>query len=79
MLEKTINQTETFNSWILEMPKEIAEKEGYDIGSKVILTFENGVIKPEIIPPTSPQTTTEVNRIIGKYDRTFQSLKENGD
>ncbi len=75
----TSNQTETYNSWILEMPKEIAEKEGFDLGSKVILTFENGIIKPQIIPPTSPQTTNEVNRIIGKYDKTFQMLKENGD
>jgi hypothetical protein len=78
MLE-TSNQTETYNSWILEMPKEIAEKEGFDLGSKVILTFENGVIKTDIIPPTSPQTTNEVNRIIGKYDKAFQTLKENGD
>jgi hypothetical protein len=78
MLE-TSNQTETYNSWILEMPKEIAEKEGFDLGSKVILTFENGIIKTDIIPPTSPQTTNEVKRIIGKYDRTFQTLKENGD
>ncbi len=78
MLE-TSNQTETYNSWILEMPKEIAEKEGFDLGSKVILTFEHGVIKTDIIPPTSPQTTHEVNRIIGKYDKTFQTLKENGD
>jgi hypothetical protein len=75
----TSNQTETYNSWILEMPKEIAEKEGFDLGSKVILTFENGVIKTDIIPPTSPQTKQEINRIIGKYDKTFQTLKENGD
>jgi hypothetical protein len=71
MLEKTLNQTETYNSWILEMPKEIAEK--------VVLTFENGVIKPQIIPPTSEKTKKEVSRIIGKYDKTFKTLKENGD
>jgi hypothetical protein len=61
------------------MPKEIAEKEGFDLGSKVILTFENGVIKTEIIPPTSDQVKKEVNRLIKKYDQTFQTLKTNGD
>jgi hypothetical protein len=76
---KTSNQTETYNSWVLEMPKEIAEKEGYDLGSKVVLTFENGVIKPQIIPPTSAKTKKEVSRIIAKYDKTFKTLKENGD
>jgi hypothetical protein len=78
-MSKVINQTETFDSWVLEMPKEIAEKEGYDFGSKVILTFENGVIKTQIIPPTSDSTKKEVNRIINKYDKTFQKLKNNGD
>lgn len=78
-MSKVSNQTETYNSWILEMPKEIAEKEGFDFGSKVILTFENGVITTEVIPPTSDKTKNEVNRILNKYDQTFQKLKENGD
>lgn len=78
-MDKTVNQTETYNSWILEMPKEIAEKEGYNIGSRVVLTFENGSIKTEIIPPISEKTKKEVSRIIKKYDQTFQKLKENGD
>lgn len=78
-MSKVSNQTETFNSWILEMPNEIAEKEGFDFGSKVILTFENGVVKTQIIPPTSNETKKEVNRILNKYDKTFQKLKENGD
>lgn len=78
-MSKTINQTETYNSWVLEMPKEIAEKEGYNVGSRVVLTFENGSIKTEIIPPISKETKKEVNRIIKKYDKTFQQLKKNGD
>jgi len=78
-MNKTANQTETFNSWVLEMPKEIAEKEGFNIGSRVVLTFENGSIKTEIIPPISEETKNEVNRLIRKYDKTFQQLKENGD
>lgn len=76
---KNINQTETYNSWVLEMPEEIAEKEGFEIGSKVVLTFESGTIKTQIIPPTSVETKREVSRLIKKYDQTFQKLKENGD
>lgn len=78
-MSRTINQTETYNSWVLEMPKEIAEKEGFNFGTRVVLTFENGTIKTEIIPPISDKTKKEVNRIIKKYDKTFQKLKENGD
>lgn len=78
-MSKTLNKTENYNSWILEMPKEIAEKEGYQVGSKVVLSFEDGVLKPQIIPPTSEKTKQEVNRLIRKYDKTYQKLKENGD
>ena len=78
-MNKTANQTETYNSWILEMPKEIAEKEGFSVGSRVVLTFENGNLKTEIIPPISEKTKKEVSRIIRKYDQTFQKLRENGD
>jgi hypothetical protein len=78
-MSKTVNQTETFNSWILEMPKEIAEKEGFNVGSRVVLTFENGAIKTEIIPPISQETKKEVSRLIKKYDKTFQKLREDGD
>lgn len=78
-MNKTLNEAETHSSWVLEMPKEIAEKEGYSVGSKVVLSFENGVIKTEIIPPTSEKTKKEVSRILKKYDKTFQKLKENCD
>jgi antitoxin component of MazEF toxin-antitoxin module len=78
-MNKILNQTETYNSWVLEMPKEIAEKEGYNIGTRVVLTFENGSIKTEVIPPISAETKKEVSRLIKKYDQTFQHFKENGD
>lgn len=78
-MNKTTNQTQSFNSWILEMPQEIAEKEGFSIGSRVVLTFDNGNLKTEIIPPISDEKRTEVNRLIKKYDKTFQKLKENGE
>ncbi len=71
---ETIKKTEKYSSWILEMPSEIAEQEGFSQGVKVLLTFENGKIQSEIISPTAEETKREVSRIIGKYDDTFREL-----
>jgi hypothetical protein len=75
----TLEKTEKYSSWIIEMPSDIAKQEGYAEGSKVILTFQNGNIKPEILPPTTDEIKKEVNRIIGKHNQTFQELKRLGD
>jgi hypothetical protein len=75
----TLEKTEKYSSWIIEIPSDIAKQEGYAEGSKVILTFQNGNIKPEILPPTTDEIKKEVSRIIGKYDQTFQELKRIGD
>ena len=76
---KTLEKTEKHNSWIIEIPSDIAKQEGYAEGSKVILTFQNGKIKPKVLPPTSEKIKKEVNRIIGKYSETFEELKRLGD
>jgi hypothetical protein len=76
---ETITKTEKYSSWIIEMPSDIAKQEGYAKGSKIILTFQNGKITPEILPPTSKEIRNEVNRIISKYDETFQELNRLGD
>lgn len=75
----TTEKTERYTSWIIEMPSDIAKQEGYAEGSKVILTFQNGKITPKILPPASDERKKDVNRIIGKYDDTFQELKRLGD
>ncbi len=76
---KTLEKVEKYSSWIIEMPPDIAKKEGYAEGSKVILTFESGKITPTILPPTSEEINSEVNRLIKKYDETFRELKRLGD
>lgn len=76
---ETLEKAEKYSSWIIEMPSDIAKQEGYSEGSKVILTFQNGKIIPEILPPTSEETKTEVQRIIGKYGEAFRELKRLGD
>lgn len=76
---EVIETTEKHSSWILELPDEIAGKEGYVEGSKVILTFRNGKIETQILPPTSEKTKEDVNRIINKYDKAFEELKRLGD
>ncbi|MGI9055984.1 MAG: hypothetical protein ACR2F2_09310 [Pyrinomonadaceae bacterium] len=76
---ETLRKTEKYSSWITEMPSEIAEQEGYAKGSKIILTFENGIIRTEVLPPTSSAVKSEVNRIVKKYGEVFEELKRLGD
>jgi hypothetical protein len=78
-MAEVIETTEKYSSWMLELPADIADKEGYTKGSKVILTFHNGNIETQIVPPTSEKTKKETNRIINKYDRAFEELKRLGD
>jgi hypothetical protein len=65
----TLEKTEKYNSWIIEMPSDIAKQEGYAKGSKVILTFQNGKITTKILPPTTDEIKGEINRIVSKYGR----------
>lgn len=74
-----IVKTEKFSNWIIEIPSEISEKEGYTKGSKIILNFQDGKIQAEIIPPTSQEIKNEVSRIVGKYGKAFEELKRLGD
>lgn len=76
---ETLEKSEKYSSWIIEMPSDIAKQEGYAEGSKVVLTFQNGTIIPQILPPTSNELKTEVDRIINKYDESFEELKRLGD
>lgn len=76
---ETLEKSEKYSSWIVEMPADIAKQEGYAEGSKVVLTFQNGKIIPQILPPTSEKVKTEVDRIIKKYGETFEELKRLGD
>lgn len=76
---ETLEKTEKYSSWIIEMPFDIAKQEGYAEGSKVILTFENGKITPQILPPADEKVKKEVNRIVEKYGEAFEELKRLGD
>lgn len=78
-MAEVIETTEKYSSWILELPFEIASKEGYVEGSKVILTFRGGNIETQVLPPASEETRKEVSRIAGKYDEAFKELKRLGD
>lgn len=74
-----LEKAEKYSGWIIEMPDEVAQAEGYAKGSKVVLSFQNGVIQTEILPPTSEEVKTEVNRLVKKYGAAFEELKRLGD
>lgn len=54
------------DTWILELPAEICQKEGFAEGTLVSLTFKNSGIQTSFIHPTE-KAKRSAERFIGKY------------
>ena len=63
-LEKTANAEK--DTWILELPAEICQKEGFAEGTLVSLTFKNSGIQTSYIRPSATAKKSAA-RFIGKY------------
>ena len=63
------------NTWILEVPAEICQKEGFAEGTLVSLTFKNsGIITSYIHPSEKAKKSAE--RFIGKYSDFMKEMQE---
>ena len=63
------------NTWILEVPAEICQKEGFAEGTLVSLTFKNsGIITSYIHPSGKAKKSAE--RFIGKYSDLMKEMQE---
>ncbi len=60
-LEKTVNTEK--DTWILKLPKEVCDREGFAEGTLVSLTIRNGAIQSSYIKP-SAETESFLDRII---------------
>ena len=54
------------DTWLLEVPAEICEYEGFAEGTMVSLTFRNGGIQTAYIQPTE-ESRQSAQRFINKY------------
>lgn len=66
------------DTWILELPAEICEKEGFAEGTLVSLTFRNSGIKSSYIKP-SIETESFLDRVVEEEKEYFEEMKRIGD
>jgi|GEM_PF-3567049 len=66
------------DTWILELPAEICQREGFSEGTMVSLTIKDGGIKTSIIRP-STEIEDFVNRVIEDEKEYFEEIKQLGD
>ncbi len=60
-LEKTVNTEK--DTWILKLPKEVCDREGFAEGTLVSLTIRNGAIQSSYIKP-SAETESFLDRVV---------------
>lgn len=70
---KTIKREK--DTWILEVPAEICQKEGFAEGTLVSLTFKNSGIQTSYIHP-SEKAKKSAERFIGKYGDFMKEIQE---
>jgi hypothetical protein len=66
------------DTWILELPAEVCQREGFAEGTMVSLTIRDGGIKTSIIRP-SVEIENFVSRIIEEEKEFFEEMKRIGD
>ena len=63
------------DTWILELPAEICQKEGFAEGTLVSLTFKNNGIQTSYIHP-SDKAKKSAERFIGKFGDFMKEIQE---
>ena len=69
----------TGDSWVIEIPDEMAQAMGVSPGSVAVLRAAQGTIEVEVLPPPSLELDESVRRIHGKYKDAFEEMKRLGD
>ena len=73
---KTIKQEK--DTWILELPFEICQREGFTKGTLISLTFRNGAIQGTYIKPL-PEIEKFLDRVVEEEKEYFEEMKRIGD
>ncbi len=75
---KQDSETGEKDTWILEIPAEICQREGYAQGTMVSLTIKNGGIQTTLIQP-STEIDNFISRVIEEEREFFEEIKRIGD
>lgn len=67
------------DTWILELPAEVCNREGFAEGTMVSLTFRNGGIQSSIIRPPSAKLQEIANKLLEEDRELHKELKRLGD
>ena len=66
------------DSWVIEIPDEMAQAMGVPPGSVAVLHAAQGTIEVEVLSP-SPELDESVRRIYDKYKDAFEEMNRLGD
>jgi hypothetical protein len=73
---KTVSVTK--DTWVLEVPPEVCQKEGFADGTLISLTLKNDSISGVYLKP-SKEIDDFVNRIVEEESEYFEEMKRLGD
>ncbi len=73
---KTIKQEK--DTWVLEVPAEICQREGFAKGTLVSLTFKDGAIQSSYVRP-SAETEPFLDCVVEEEKEYFEEMKRIGD
>ncbi|MEO6588160.1 MAG: hypothetical protein ABIP06_02430 [Pyrinomonadaceae bacterium] len=76
-LEKSANAEQ--DTWILKLPKEICQKEGFAEGTLVSLTIKNSGIEAFFVRPPSEKLQKISERLLKKNQKLYEELNRIGD
>jgi len=66
------------DTWILELPPELCDAEGFAHGTQVSLTFKNGAIQGTYIRP-SKDIDDFLDRVVADDAKYFEEIERIGD
>lgn len=79
-MSTTLTPTKTdYDSWIVEMPSEMAQAAHVAEGSYIIFQLSAGKILAEILPPASPEIKDMVRQVSEQFHDAFVEMKRLGD
>jgi len=67
------------DTWILEVPSDVCEREGFATGTLVSLTIKNSGIQAEFIRPPSKKLQAVSKQLLRKNRKLYEELKRLGD
>ncbi len=78
-IEKNQAVKPKWDSWIVEVPKEIIEAQGLGNDSMVVLTVKDEKIQAQILPPLSEKLKSISEKILKKRRKLYEELRRIGD